>query len=209
MTDSRFPTYQEQLDQLAIPAGKRKVMLAAIALFSKQGFHATSTAQIAAEAEVSQATIFKHFKTKDDLLLGVCEPLIDLVGRPFLDGLKACPDTTSLVHFFVQDRFAFVAANSDLLKIIFQELQTSEVIRQQLFQSVHPLLPELTAIVTNILEKDGIFSPKWSQVTLLRTFMAPLFTYVVQRFFIGMPSDQEVEELGLIEQQILASLSAL
>ncbi len=53
-----------------MPAGKRKTILAAMTLFAQQGFHGTSTMQVAEVAKVSQATVFKYFKTKEDLLLG-------------------------------------------------------------------------------------------------------------------------------------------
>ena len=208
MQEKTFQTYQEQIEQLPMPAGKRKVMLAAIALFSKQGFHATSTAQIAAEAQVSQATIFKYFNTKDDLLLRVCEPLVNLVGKPFLEGLKDCPDTASMVHFLVQDRFSFVAANSDLLKIIFQELQTSVSVRQQLFQNIRPLIPEIVTILRTTLKKEGYVNQAWSDIILLRTILSPLFTYIVQRYFLGIDSEHEADDLQVIESQILTLLTA-
>lgn len=50
--------------------------LAAIELFSQQGFDGTSTAQIAEKAGVSQATIFRYYKTKEDLLNAAIEPII-------------------------------------------------------------------------------------------------------------------------------------
>ena len=40
----------------------RKVLLASIDLFSKYGFNAVSTSNIAKEAKVSEAIIFKYFK---------------------------------------------------------------------------------------------------------------------------------------------------
>ncbi|MGT2895179.1 TetR/AcrR family transcriptional regulator [Streptococcus entericus] len=202
-----FQTYQEQLENLAMPAGKRKVMLAAIRLFSEQSFYATSTAQIASEAQVSQATIFKYFKTKDDLLLGVCEPLVDLVGKPFLEHLKECPDTASMVHFLVQDRFAFVTANSDLIKIIFQEVQTSSQIRQQLFLNFQPLLPELIGLFKEILQKDGYLIKDIKDDALLRNILSPLVIYVLQRYFLGIATDNEADDLKFIELQIMKLLT--
>ncbi len=61
-----FSTEQYINDQ-EMPKGKQKVILSAIELFASQGFHGTSTAQLAKNAEVSQATIYKYFETKDEL----------------------------------------------------------------------------------------------------------------------------------------------
>ncbi|MGY6651739.1 TetR family transcriptional regulator [Amycolatopsis sp. TRM77291] len=48
----------------------RKVLIeTAYRLFERQGYDRTTTAEIAAAAEVSAATFFNHFATKEDLLL--------------------------------------------------------------------------------------------------------------------------------------------
>ncbi|RSN06980.1 TetR/AcrR family transcriptional regulator [Streptomyces sp. WAC 05977] len=48
----------------------RKVLIeTAYRLFERQGYDRTTTAEIAAAAEVSTATFFNHFATKEDLLL--------------------------------------------------------------------------------------------------------------------------------------------
>jgi len=47
---------------------KAKILEAALLLFTKEGFHGTSTAKIAKEANVSNGTLFHHFKTKEALI---------------------------------------------------------------------------------------------------------------------------------------------
>jgi AcrR family transcriptional regulator len=44
-----------------------RIIRAATALFSRQGFHGTSTREIARLAEVSEVTIFRYFEHKDDI----------------------------------------------------------------------------------------------------------------------------------------------
>lgn len=47
---------------------RRALMDAAVALFSLQGFHATPTQQISERAGVSAGTLFRYFRTKEDLI---------------------------------------------------------------------------------------------------------------------------------------------
>lgn len=47
---------------------KRQIMDAALQLFVENGFHGTSTAEIAKTAGVATGTLFHHFKTKQDLI---------------------------------------------------------------------------------------------------------------------------------------------
>ncbi len=47
---------------------KEKILQAALQLFAKEGFYATSTSKIAKVAEVSEGLIFRHFGNKEGLL---------------------------------------------------------------------------------------------------------------------------------------------
>jgi len=51
----------------------RLIVEAAIALFSQKGFRGTTTKEIAEAAGCSEATIFKHFTTKEDLYSAILE----------------------------------------------------------------------------------------------------------------------------------------
>ena len=44
-----------------------KIVAAAALLFARQGYHGTSTREIARIAEVSENTLFRHFDTKEDI----------------------------------------------------------------------------------------------------------------------------------------------
>ena len=58
MTEKNFTNYfADWISAQAFPPGKQKALLAASELFSQQGYDATSTAQIAKKAGISEATI--------------------------------------------------------------------------------------------------------------------------------------------------------
>lgn len=50
---------------------KKRIIDAAIKLFSEKGYHGATTALIAKEAGVSQGIIFHHFKNKEDLFFSL------------------------------------------------------------------------------------------------------------------------------------------
>src|ERR1035441_8217480 len=68
VTDSRTST-------LRLPASDRRRQLVETALdfFSRKGFGGTTTKEIAAAAGVTEAIIFRHFPTKQDLYNAVLE----------------------------------------------------------------------------------------------------------------------------------------
>jgi AcrR family transcriptional regulator len=61
-------------DQIAPRTRRRPALERAVAtadrLFYEQGIHAVGVDQVAAEAEISKASLYTHFRTKDDLVVG-------------------------------------------------------------------------------------------------------------------------------------------
>lgn len=60
---------------------RAQLLDAAMRLFSVQGFDATTTHQIAKEAGVNEALIFRHFRSKEDLYWAVVTSRVQAAGR--------------------------------------------------------------------------------------------------------------------------------
>lgn len=135
------PQIIQEIKKQNYPAGKTKTLLAAIKLFSQQGFAATSTAQIADTAGVSQGTIFKYFKTKRDLLKAVITPvinnLIPQIQKDFLEHFqdRHFDNADDLAFAIVRDRYQFLMANQQLLLILIDQILTNQGLRDELVQN--------------------------------------------------------------------------
>jgi TetR/AcrR family transcriptional repressor of mexJK operon len=76
---------------------KRQTILSAgHALFLSNGYQGTSVDQIAATAEVSKQTVYKHFGDKQELLLAIVANALDSTVAPFLDRIAALADATDM-----------------------------------------------------------------------------------------------------------------
>ena len=51
---------------------KNRILDAALALFSQKGFHGTNTKEIAAAAGLATGSVYRYFKDKKALFIGVC-----------------------------------------------------------------------------------------------------------------------------------------
>src|SRR3954449_1416934 len=75
------------------PGARERLVLAAVDLFTEQGYDATTVAQIAERAGVTKSTFFRHFPDKRELLVAGQEPL----SRRLADGIaEAAADATPL-----------------------------------------------------------------------------------------------------------------
>ena len=64
------PRTEEQNEQVR-EQRKTQLLEAAQRVFSRQGFHAATVSDVAAEAGVSQGTVYHYFDSKESLLLAV------------------------------------------------------------------------------------------------------------------------------------------
>lgn len=78
-------------------ARKRQTILSAgRGLFLSNGYQGTSVDQIAASAEVSKQTVYKHFGDKQELLLTIVNDALDSTVTPFLGQIATLGDTADL-----------------------------------------------------------------------------------------------------------------
>jgi AcrR family transcriptional regulator len=75
------------------PGATQRLVIAAVDLFTEQGYDATTVAQIAERAGVTKSTFFRHFTDKRELLVAGQETL----SRLLADGVTEAPaDATPL-----------------------------------------------------------------------------------------------------------------
>lgn len=75
------------------PGARERLVLAAVDLFSEQGYDETTVAQITERAGVTKSTFFRHFPDKRELLVAGQETL----SRLLAEGITGAPaDTTPL-----------------------------------------------------------------------------------------------------------------
>jgi TetR/AcrR family transcriptional repressor of mexJK operon len=103
----------EQL--LGRSARKRQTILSAgRGLFLSNGYQGTSVDQIAASAEVSKQTVYKHFGDKHELLLTIVNDALDSTVTPFLGRIAALGEAADL-------EADLIALAADYLRAVLQE----------------------------------------------------------------------------------------
>lgn len=75
---------------------RESIMAAGQELFLANGYQGTSVDQIAASAEVSKQTVYKHFGDKRELLLTIVTAVVDGTVLPFLGRIASLAETTDV-----------------------------------------------------------------------------------------------------------------
>lgn len=130
------------------------ILCAAIELFSVKGYESTATSEIAKKANVAEGTIFRHYKTKKDLLLAIPDILSKISSfEIFLDDISKTlnyelePFEVFLKKLVI-NRKKFVSEISPILKVIAQEVPFQPELRSKIFDVViHPSIKKLKIII--------------------------------------------------------------
>lgn len=202
---------KSSLDLMAegdMPPGKKKTLEAAIILFGKKGYNGTSTLEIAKAAGVSQATVFKYFQTKEDLLISIITPILPRLFSNFLGRVKNINTITvkEIIHYIVRDRFRFMKENKDIIKIIFSEVLTNEQLKQKIIIGAEEVFKErrLDEFFEYLKQNNPEINKELTLPEIMRSIAGALITYFIQRFIVfdEVICETEEHDLDVIERQI-------
>lgn len=104
---------------------KQDIIDAATELFSQNGYHATSTHQLAKLADVSEGIIFYYFKTKEDILLEIFYDSFD----SFLESLRRiseeAPTGLDALHAWVETHFEAINSRAKNVLLLVRDFPAS------------------------------------------------------------------------------------
>lgn len=205
MSESIFESFEAYLKEADYPKGKKKIMQAAVDLISTKSYNGTSTLQISKHAGLSQATLFKYFKTKEDLLTAILHPVVPgLFGR-FFEELLAVNTTEEKVHYLVHNRMAYLKKNRALMKIILQEIFSNKKLRNEQIFFWNTIQDKLLRVHEELVA-DPRVNPEITIPQMVRICVGPLLAYFAQLYIVGDKGDIREEDLDLLEKQILGGL---
>ncbi|GIP36527.1 TetR/AcrR family transcriptional regulator [Paenibacillus sp. J2TS4] len=177
-----------------------KILEAAIEIFSEKGYAATSTSEIAQKAGVAEGTIFRHYKTKKDLLLSIAGPIAIKLVAPFLvrDFAKLLDvpyqQADDFFRAIARDRIQFARKNIKLLKILFQEVPFQPELMEQIKAlATNIVVSRIQKVIKHFQEQGQIVeAPPWR---IIRSAASMLMGMIVFHVFLvpEFPLNEEEE----------------
>lgn len=145
-TDIRTAFEQVMAADHEIPAKQKQVLAASLALFAEQGFANTTTKQIADRAGVAEGTVYRRYKTKDELLAALLKPMVTTVlprlMQEFAQQVATMRNLTrhQLLTALIKNRAAFLANNWSVGKVLLNEMMIQAPLRQAVIQNAAPII---------------------------------------------------------------------
>lgn len=182
------------------------ILDAAIKVFSENGYGNSRTSQIAKEANVAEGTIFRYYKTKKDLLLGLIIPFATKFMRPFiLDSVikiienKDNKTIDEVLKEVIADRIKLIRHNLPLIKTILVEASYQpELLSILKDEIISKALPITQKFINDYISKNEIKDMEPSFI--LRSMVSIVGGYiflssVLPEYFAGEGDKNEIDKL--------------
>jgi len=167
-----------------------KILQAAIEMFAEKGYAATSTSEIAKRAGVAEGTIFRHYKTKKDLLLAIVTPTLFKSVAPFLAkefGKEVFESQYQSYEDFIRallrNRYQFVKKYLPAIRVFWQEIAFHAEIKEQ-FQRIFTthVYQKFKQIVEHFQEKGELTAIPVDSV--IRMTITTIAGFLLTRFIV-------------------------
>lgn len=152
-------------------------MQAAAQLFARQGYHGTSTREIARLADVSENTLFRHFDHKEDLFWSALRSRAAGLKprRDLLDGIAGCDELDVVLPKIVDLLVDTVIYKPDLLRLMavaFLELHWKT--EAFCLEYLSPILSAISRYMAKNVENERVrdLDPSMVTAALVTTVMA-------------------------------------
>ncbi len=180
---------------------QKNIIKAAIELFAEKGFSATSTSEIAKRAGVAEGTIFRHYKTKKDLLMAITMPtliegVVPFLAQDFAEEVfqKEYADFETFLKAIIKNRFEFAKDNGKVIKIYFMELMYHDELRTQFSEIFMTHVKEHFDALIDFYKEKGELADMPNS-TIMRALITNIVGFILTRFIV-MPDaawDDEAE----------------
>ena len=155
---------------------RARILKASRQLFRSKGFDETTMEDVAAGAEVSKATLYNYFASKDSLLLGIAEAALEeirvLIATQLCEEPDAVEKLRRVMRTFVQDAVQYLALGRKIFYL--NSFEQSEL---------HQTRVEMEAILTALVEQartQGALRAEVSVQTAVEVLMGLYFTALYQ-----------------------------
>ncbi|WP_040205999.1 TetR/AcrR family transcriptional regulator [Neobacillus jeddahensis] len=189
---------QQLFDENKLTDKQKKILIAAIESFSEKGYASTSTNEIAKKAGVAEGTIFRHYKTKKDLLMSIVGPIMTKLIGPFIvnDFNKVLDQPYERVEDFlraaIENRRVALMKLLPVIKIMLQEIPFQPELKEQFIEQIAKnIFQRVSTIIKHFQEKGQLIELPPESVT--RMAMTNIFGYLFSRYILFPDGDWDDE----------------
>ncbi|MFC6177432.1 TetR/AcrR family transcriptional regulator [Companilactobacillus huachuanensis] len=188
--DNRFDLYHDAEKTEKLTTKQNLIFQSAIDLFSERGYANTSTKEISEHAGVSEGSIFRKFKNKEELLMAILMPLTQRILPQDLNQFSHTAyqnGNLNLKYFLttmINDRIALFKYNHKIMKIFLNEFIYDQEIHDRLIESIpKKSFKQFNEVLDNLKKKQLLID--WDNLEIFRFLASNILGYLIQHYIIA------------------------
>ena len=169
---------------------RQDILRAAMELFSERGFRGTTTRDLATQAEVNEAIIFRHFKNKEELYSAILEHKACEDREARLEELERLADASADEKFFQTLGNTFLERHQKdttfLRLLLFSALEGHQL--SEMFAATMTAKNPMANYVANYIQRrmdEGAFRPMDPKLAT-RGLLGMFASYVLFQEILGL-----------------------
>ena len=167
-----YVSLSERLQSSVESATVRRLLLAGVDAFWRDGFHASSTRDIAKRAQLSPAAVYVHFKAKEDLLFEIILHVADYLRERLQEVGKEQGSPTEMLRRLVHAYVALPARNYKASLVANREFWSLTAAQQKHIVKIRDELEEIVGKCLTEGKASGEFS--FSNLSITRMAVVSL-----------------------------------
>jgi AcrR family transcriptional regulator len=165
-----------------------KILKAALTVFTEKGYSASTTSEIARVAGVAEGTIFRHFKTKKEILLATLIPLMqNFIGPGVVNSLHNLLlqndnlPMEDVLLLILEDRQKHITDLWPLLRIVIIEANFHPELKDVLLNNVVRQVQESFLAFLQQRQSKGELRDDLDVWTMMRSIIGAFAAYLLSR----------------------------
>jgi AcrR family transcriptional regulator len=142
---------------------REEILSAAEKVFAAKGFFPTTMSDIAREAEFGTGTLYKYFKSKEDLYFTLIDEKVEEINHLVRTELSQKTSAIQRIKKVLGLQFEFIEQNRDFFRIYISERSRFEwTVKDELGKGLHKKMVTYIHILTEVVKqgiKEGEFRP--------------------------------------------------
>jgi len=171
------------------PKKRLAILKAAEEVFSKKLFHEATIAEIAKKANVSDATIYEYFSTKEELLFSIPAEIVSRHMKENIKILQFMKGSANKLRTLIHRHLNLYATNENFAKVAMLILKTN---RKFLKTKAYKIVQESASLTLEVLnegKQNGEFRPDLDPYLARSMIWGTIEHLVIRKYLLGKPAD--------------------
>ncbi len=142
---------------------RKEILLAAEKVFAAKGFFPTTMSKIAQEAQFGTGTLYKYFKSKEDLYFTLIDEKTAEINAPMKSEFSKKMSAIERIEKILRIQFEFIERNRDFFRIYISERSRFEwTVKEDLGKRIHEKMVSYIHLLAQVMKqgiRDGTFKP--------------------------------------------------